>query len=607
MGESRRFAKRGVVLPQAARRRDGGDSKFGSATWSTLLLLSVLPFGAHFVKNCLSSLQAYIAEDSKVEDFDQTSYGALLALHNLPNMLLPLAGAYLMSTRSINLRYVIVAFPVLVLLGQAIFALGISLGSLTIAGIGCIFVGTGAGCTVMAQRSIAATVFQGTYVTFALGITVSSAAVSKTLARSSVAMVADDTKDVTLTLLYTLLPCALSVLCAVLYAFCALRSADAERVILRVSSQQQLDQRRTSPPRGGGLLLPTAGAPRAAPDGGRAAAGADVRGAAAGSAGGYRGKGGHAEYGGRGGAGTGDPEEGGSGRPGERTPLLGGGGRGAGDPAGSFIGDRDWWDGSRALGAGCTLSLVVLHGLVVNAFHLFAQFAVPILRRRDGYSPRFAGLASALTTVVPVVGAPLAGLLLDRWHGRATLRAIAVGCAFMVAGFSALLCLRSVPPVGVLLLFSALEALLPCAIMSALPLCSSPGRGSAGPGPQEEKNSFAGPRAAPAAGAASAAAAGGGGRPSLLACCAPAEPDLHWAFGAIEMLDALFAIVGSIVIGQVMDRTETFGLGVFTLLVVAVAAFSIALPMAWCAPDRRRKGSRGAAEGAGVHTASMSV
>lgn len=53
--------------------------------------VSVLPFGGHFVKNCLTSLEFYMVNDPRL-NLTETRYGLLLSMTSLPNFFIPFLG-----------------------------------------------------------------------------------------------------------------------------------------------------------------------------------------------------------------------------------------------------------------------------------------------------------------------------------------------------------------------------------------------------------------------------------------------------------------------------------------------------------------------------------
>ncbi|RLN36611.1 hypothetical protein BBJ28_00003972 [Nothophytophthora sp. Chile5] len=151
-----------------------------------LLLMSCIPFGGHFVKNGMSSLEQLMLDDP---DFPitNTMYGALLSAVSVPGMFLPLLGGRLLDKsghRSIRF------FLVWICVGQAIFALGMQMKLYWLALFGRVFFGVGEGSVVVGARVFIASWFRNRELTFAMGVSVAMTNVSKMLAKATVAPIA---------------------------------------------------------------------------------------------------------------------------------------------------------------------------------------------------------------------------------------------------------------------------------------------------------------------------------------------------------------------------------------------------------------------------------
>lgn len=85
----------------------------------------MLPFGGHFVKNCLTSLEVYLVEDPRLH-LSETRYGVLLSMTSLPNFFIPFLGGVFLDKR--GHRFATLLFLFLVLIGQIIFTIAIQLG-----------------------------------------------------------------------------------------------------------------------------------------------------------------------------------------------------------------------------------------------------------------------------------------------------------------------------------------------------------------------------------------------------------------------------------------------------------------------------------------------
>ncbi|KAF1783550.1 Major facilitator superfamily domain [Phytophthora cactorum] len=140
-----------------------------------LVLMSCIPFGGHFVKNGMSSLEQLMLDD---EDFPitNTMYGALLSAVSVPNMFLPLLGGRLMDKSGHRSIRFFLAWICLKLYWLALF--------------GRVFFGVGEGSVVVGARVFIASWFRNKELTFAMGVSVAITNVSKMLAKATVAPIA---------------------------------------------------------------------------------------------------------------------------------------------------------------------------------------------------------------------------------------------------------------------------------------------------------------------------------------------------------------------------------------------------------------------------------
>lgn len=222
----------------------------------------MLPFGGHFVKNCLTSLEVYLIEDPRLH-LSETRYGLLLSMTSLPNFFIPFLGGVFLDKR--GHRFATLLFLFLVLIGQIIFTIAIQLGdfqlgtrsrrtglvaratyyqhtdtrthahiythdqpltkppspnpsSTTTAMIGRVVLGLGEGSVVVAQRAVISHVFKAkAQVTFAVGVSVAMACLSKTLSRATVVPAANFLGGYIGGLWYTCVVCLLSTLAGVVF------------------------------------------------------------------------------------------------------------------------------------------------------------------------------------------------------------------------------------------------------------------------------------------------------------------------------------------------------------------------------------------------------
>ncbi|CAM9687208.1 unnamed protein product [Ectocarpus sp. 13 AM-2016] len=153
-----------------------------------LLLITLLPFGAHFVKNSFSSLEVYFLEDPKLH-FNETKYGTVMSAISIPNLFMPFFGGLFLDSK--GHKQGIIIFLSLELIGHVIFTLAMGCGNFWMAVFGEAVYGLGSGAVVVAMRAVVSKFFLAKELTFGMGITIAMACVSKTLAKASVAPIAE--------------------------------------------------------------------------------------------------------------------------------------------------------------------------------------------------------------------------------------------------------------------------------------------------------------------------------------------------------------------------------------------------------------------------------
>lgn len=153
-----------------------------------LVLVSLLPFGSHFVKNSFSSLQVFFLSDPKIH-FTGTMYGTLVSCQSLPNVVMPVLGGLILDSRGHRLGLIV--FLLIALLGHVAFTLAMTRGVFGLALVGEIIYGLGSGTVIVGQRAVVSKFFYDSELTFALGVTVAVACTAKTVAKATVAPVAE--------------------------------------------------------------------------------------------------------------------------------------------------------------------------------------------------------------------------------------------------------------------------------------------------------------------------------------------------------------------------------------------------------------------------------
>ncbi|CAN0398522.1 unnamed protein product [Pylaiella littoralis] len=165
------------------RRRSPESVRLG-----VLLLVTLLPFGAHFVLSCFSSLETYFLEDPNLH-FNETKYGSLLSAISIPNLFMPFVGGLFLDSK--GHKPGIVLFLTVALVGHILFTLAMGWDHFWLAIAGEAIHGFGSGSVAVAMRTVVSQFFLENDLTFAHGVTVAGACVSKTLAKASVAPIAE--------------------------------------------------------------------------------------------------------------------------------------------------------------------------------------------------------------------------------------------------------------------------------------------------------------------------------------------------------------------------------------------------------------------------------
>ncbi|TFJ85289.1 hypothetical protein NSK_003712 [Nannochloropsis salina CCMP1776] len=405
-----------------------------------LLLISVLPFGGHFVKNCLTSLEVYMVNDARLH-LSETRYGLLLSMSSLPNFFIPFLGGVFLDKR--GHRFATLLFLFLVLLGQCLFTVAIQLGSYPWALVGRVVMGLGEGSVVVAQRAVICHVFKAqSQVTFAVGVSVAMACLSKTLSRATVVPAADLLGGYVGGLWYTVVVCLLSTLAGVLFL-----------VISDESKEDPFERRRSRSQAGGGS--------------------------------GWGGNGLRDPYMGRsvdpscGGSGGGTGGGAGAGRadlsPGSLVvhPGMGEGGLLAPSSSLSAVSHTPTYQSMLALRrTAVSLSasfwaLAFLHSVYINVFHIFLNFSshyFTVVFGRDAKSAAF--LTSSASVLVIFLG-PLVGYIMDKMGGQ--LYVCTASAALVLYAYVSLSFDPALDPLYDMVLLSIGESFIPILVMALIP------------------------------------------------------------------------------------------------------------------------------------------
>lgn len=151
-----------------------------------LFFTCCIPFGGHFVKNSMSSLEQFMLDDPAFP-ISNMAYGGLLSAVSVPNMISPFFGGAIIDRLG---HASVLSFLWVMLAGQIVFTLAMSSHSYAGAMVGRVLFGLGEGCVVVSSRVMVSHWFQRRELTFAMGASVAMANVAKMLAKSSIAPIA---------------------------------------------------------------------------------------------------------------------------------------------------------------------------------------------------------------------------------------------------------------------------------------------------------------------------------------------------------------------------------------------------------------------------------
>lgn len=426
--------------------------------WSTLstthrfyllILMSCIPFGGHFVKNGMSSLEQMMLDDPSFP-ITNTMYGALISAVSVPNMFLPLFGGRWLDKsghRSIRL------FLVWICVGQAIFAIGMEFKLFWLALFGRVFFGVGEGSVVVGARVFIAYWFHNRELTFAMGVGVAITNISKMLAKSTVAPVAIHFGGYVHALWYGVLICAISAVIGVIV--CRYTTLLKRIVKERVESDEPLDPELY-------WLKDYAEQKR-------------------------------------------------------RKKIIKG--RASHMSNAHEVSCESVQQFSRMF-----WTITILHVMFINVFHLFQNVSSSFLYQRYGYSLVKSGIISSISHSF-VVFAPFIGLFIDQFGGRMFL--IIVSSMLSILAY-ALMIFTDTDPIISMVLISICLSFTPTILIAAVAKSVS------------RKNFGA-------------------------------------AFGIVEILDAIGASVGNIIIGYLRDKTGSYDVDMYLLLGMAVVTFFLSL------------------------------
>eukprot|EP00475_Leptophrys_vorax_P015521 TRINITY_DN2184_c0_g1_i1.p1 TRINITY_DN2184_c0_g1~~TRINITY_DN2184_c0_g1_i1.p1 ORF type:complete len:516 (+),score=117.03 TRINITY_DN2184_c0_g1_i1:176-1549(+) len=133
--------------------------------WPILVLSCMAMFGSYYCYDNPSALQTPLQDALGI---DHMQYNWLYSVYSLPNMILPLFGGILVDKLSVNIC--IVLFLSFIVIGQALFALGVSIKSYALILVGRTIFGFGGESLCVAESTLLAMWFKGKEVALAMGI-----------------------------------------------------------------------------------------------------------------------------------------------------------------------------------------------------------------------------------------------------------------------------------------------------------------------------------------------------------------------------------------------------------------------------------------------------
>ncbi|OQR94528.1 Major Facilitator Superfamily (MFS) [Thraustotheca clavata] len=425
-----------------------------------LVLICFIPFGGHFVKNEMSSLEQLMLDDTAFP-ISNTVYGAFNSAVSIPNMIIPFFGGRILDCKG---HLTILYFLLLMCAGQALFAYAMELRCLWLAMAGRIIFGLGEGSVVAGGRAIVSYWFDRSELTFAMGTMVGITNISKILAKATVAPIAIYFGSYIYGLWYGLIVCVLSTFVALLVGFSARRLKQLKRTI-----KYQIR------------------------------AGIDIK------------------------------------------ALV--------DPSLKWLSNYCYvrrYKKQAVCHANFTFSslrelspmfwlVVLLHVLFINVFHLFQNISSSYFHQVHGYSIVNAGYVSSLGHLF-VIFAPIIGLVVDCIGGRMHLILLS-SCLSILA--YALLVFTNVSPIISMLLISLCLSVTPTILMATIPLSIS-------------KHRFG------------------------------------TAFGIVEVVDAVGAFIGNLVIGYLRDTTGSYTTDM--ILLFTLACLTLLLSIILAIVDQRNGG-----------------
>ncbi|KAF9302346.1 hypothetical protein BGZ74_005492 [Mortierella antarctica] len=166
-------------LDRAQQRHDQAHA-ITSRHWVVLALACLLLFGNYYCYDIPAALNVQLEEWMGTSyEVHQYQLNLLYSAYSLPNIILPLAGGYLIDRLSAS--RMLILFSLCICLGQGVFAIGLSFKSITAMVLGRFIFGIGGECLEVAQAKITTDWFKSRWLGLALGLNLSSARIGTAL------------------------------------------------------------------------------------------------------------------------------------------------------------------------------------------------------------------------------------------------------------------------------------------------------------------------------------------------------------------------------------------------------------------------------------------
>ena len=181
--------------------------------WVILFLTCVMMIGNYYSYDNPAALKTQIDDYMGNPDDFETLYNLLYTVYSIPNVFLPFVGGYFVD--SWGVRICLIIFCVLIFIGQAVFALGLSLKSWPIMYVGRIIFGMGGESLSVGNSALLSAWFEGKELAFAFGLNLSIARLGSVINNLVSPAIANGV-GLVYALWFSAILCAVSVLCSLI-------------------------------------------------------------------------------------------------------------------------------------------------------------------------------------------------------------------------------------------------------------------------------------------------------------------------------------------------------------------------------------------------------